>query len=445
MNTLTTLRNQFAGKRILVVGLGFNGGGVGLVNFFTSLESHVTITDNKTKEELESSLIQIKSSDVTLKLGGHSQEDFLYADYIFKGPSVPWNMPYIVEAEKRGIPVEMEASFFASICPAPIVGVTGTRGKSTTSSIIYQLLLDNGYRTHLGGNVSQVSTISLLNDLDNRSVVVLELSSWQLSGFHRRKISPHVAVLTNLYPDHLNFYHNMDAYFYDKKAIYQYQKAGDVFVYHKLLEPLLDKKEIKAKPLTFDAKTFSEQLINLRGEHNYANAGAALKVSEAFNIDIVQAMKSIRKFAGLPYRQQIIRKMDRLIFINDTSSTTPVAAVQAIKSFSDKPIIQFLGGNAKRLPTDELLHELEKVEHIVLLAGSFTDEIIDRLRELYPEKLSPIYDNLSEAVREGIRLAKIMNTETYLLFSPGATSFAMFKNEFHRGDEFNRIVLGIKE
>jgi len=433
------LKRKFQGKRVLIVGLGLLGSGIGLARFFSELDASITVTDLKSKEILQPSIEKLKDYQINFVLGKHNLQDFLESDYLFKGPSVRWDNPNIVAAQKKGIPIFMESSFFAGVCPAKIIGVTGTRGKSTTSKMIFDVIKANGKSVYLAGNVPNVSTISLLNHLTEDDYVVLELSSWQLAGFHAQKISPDVAVFTNFYPDHLNYYETMDDYLYDKEAIYLYQKKENSLIVNENL-----KGKIKIPPgntIYFSASDFSEKLEFLKGSHNLENAAAAYKVAEVLGLDKETSLKTLINFNGLPYRQQIIAEKDNVIVINDTTSTTPVAAVYALDSFSDKSVVLILGGNAKKLPYDNLINKLSGVKKIVLLAGSFTDEILPVLTSKYPEKLSGPYDRLEPAIEKGLALAYDLKEKCYLLFSPAATSFAMFNNEFHRGDEFNKIVL----
>ncbi len=436
---------QYQGKKILVVGLGLQGGGVGIAKFFAEQGAKVTVTDKKTENQLAPSLEALKNYSITYRLGGHNLQDFLDADVIFKGPSVLWSTPEIVAAEKKGTPVEMELSFFSENFPGKIIGVTGTRGKSTTSQLLFDLLQQSGYPVHLGGGLPGISTINYLKTLGKDDWIVMEISSWALSGFHRKKISPHIGVFTNVYPDHLNYYKNMDDYLNDKKAIFIYQKEDDYLVVNKVLLDIV--KEAKSKIIPFDKNGFPSELNNLKGDHNLENAAAALQVAKILGIDEKKAIDFISNFKGLPYRQEIIERKENVIFVNDTTSTTPIATIKAIDSFKDKRIVLILGGNSKNLPFENLIAELNKVEKIILLAGSFTDQVIDDLRNSMPDKISiKVYDDLEEAVKEAYEIAKEVNLtlggerEVCVLFSPAATSFAMFNNEFHRGDEFNKIV-----
>lgn len=448
-NVIRSLKKEYSGKKILIVGLGLQGGGVGVAKFFAELNAQVTVTDKKTKEQLSQSIDILKHLPVAFHLGGHEVNDFLAADVIFKGPAVPWDLPEIVEAQKKNIPIEMDLAFFSQHCPARIIGVTGTRGKSTTVYLIYQLLKQSGFPVYLGGSLPGVSTIDYLKTVTGNDWVVLELSSWALSGFHRKKISPHIAVFTNFYPDHLNYYQNMDEYLYDKRAIYLYQKPEDYLIINKALLPIIDSSHPQGVQITFEASDFPGELKFLKGEHNRENAAAAAAVAKILKLDWSGSINFLKQFRGLPYRQEVVGKKGNVVFINDTTSTTPIATIKAIESFKDKKIVLILGGNSKNLPFIQLINKLNKVEKVVLLAGSFTEEVVDSLRALMPEKISQrIYDNLEKAVGEAYRLAKGLDSrfrgnDIIILFSPGATSFAMFNNEFHRGEEFNRIVSGL--
>lgn len=436
---LEKLKNKFKNKKILIIGLGLQGGGLGLAKFFCDLGAKVTVTDLKKEKELKDSLDQLKSYPIRYSLGGHREEDFLNADIIFKGPSVPWELPELKLAKKIKKPIEMELSFFASLSPAKIIGVTGTRGKSTTTYLIYNLLKKNNYSIYLGGNLPEVSTINLLKKITKKDWVVLELSSWALSGFHQKKISPHIAVFTNFYPDHLNYYDNLKNYLYDKKAIYLYQKDQDYLIANLSLKKIIQKKN---NLIWFSKKDFPYKLKYLKGDHNLENAGAVIKLADLLGIERERAIQLITNFKGLPYRQEIVYQRNNLTIVNDSASTTPIATIRAIETFKDKEIILILGGNSKNLPFELLLRKLSFVKKIILLKGSFTDEIFSYLKEKFKNKTEKIvYDDLELAFKEAYHVALNFNKrEKVILFSPGATSFSMFKNEFHRGEIFNQLV-----
>lgn len=441
MNTVDTLKEQYQGKNVLVVGLGLLGGGLGIARFFAELGARVRVTDQKSEQELAPSIRALHGLSIEYTLGRHDVADFLWADIIFKGPFVQWSLPELMRATEKGTPIEMELSFFASVCPAPIIGITGTRGKSTTTSMVSHILLESGRTTHLAGSLPHLSTINLLKDVSPGDWVVMELPSWPLSGFHRKKISPHIGVFTNFYPDHLNYYSSMEEYFHDKTAIFKYQESKDYLVANGSLEPKLQGLGIKSAVHYFSANDYPELTLSVPGNHNRENAAAAIMAAICAGVGQSQAIRAVSSFTGLPYRLQTVRTHDGITVVNDTTSTTPVATLTALQTFSDRPVILIFGGKDKNLPYAELLPALENVKRITLLKGSFTDKIMPELTSRFPEKLSPIYTDLEEAYKDANNWARQMAAEKpVILFSPGATSFAMFNNEYHRGEAFNAIV-----
>ena len=318
-NPISQLKEKYCGKRILVVGLGLQGSGIGAVKFFSELGAAVTVTDLKNKEQLKSSIDELKQYNVRFSLGGHKVEDFINTDVILKGPGVRWDRPEIKAAQEKGIPIEMESALFAAFCPAPIVGITGTRGKSTTTSMIYEVLKLTGRHVHLAGNIPQVSTILLLEKIHSDDIVVMELSSFQLSGFHAYKISPHIAVFTSFYPDHLNYYSSMDDYFHDKSAIYAYQTEKDFLIAHNSLQERIENDKPHSRVTYYSSSEFPAEFMYLRGVHNKRNAAAALHVSSLFNIPKNDADDTLKNFKNLSYRQAVVAEKNGVTFINDTT------------------------------------------------------------------------------------------------------------------------------
>ncbi len=437
------LRDEFKNKRVLVVGLGLQGGGVGVVNFFSKLGAKVTVTDKKNHTELKLSIKKIKKNkNLKLVLGKHDLKDFINQDLIIKGPSVPWNLPEIIEAKKHKIPILMEIPFFFKYSPTQnIIGITGTRGKSTTTNLIFSLLKKSGFNVFLGGNIPNISTISLLEKLHEDDWIVLELSSWSLSGMKTVKMSPHISVFTNLYPDHLNYYKDMNEYFKDKSYVYKFQTKNDFLVANQSLRLRIEKQPPASKIIYINSKSIKFNLLHLKGVHNRENAACAFQVGKILNIKISKIKKILQNSRGLPFRQEVVRKMGNITFINDTTSTTPVATEKAIERFYPKgKIILILGGNSKELPTVSLINKLKNVSKIIFLEGSFTRELYDQIMHKYPNKVTSVYSRLSDAVDKAYSEAKRINSKTFVLLSPGATSFATFKNEFDRGEQFNKLI-----
>ena len=239
-------REFFKKKKITVIGLGLLGRGLGDAIFLAEHGAELIVTDLRDEKTLAPSLAKLERyKDIRYTFGGHKLEDFRKRDFILKAAGVPLDSPYIAEARKNKIPIKMDASLFAKLMPKGIilVGVTGTRGKSTTTALIYEILKERFKiydlrfknrkkpKVYRGGNLLSEATLPLLEKVHAGDIVVLELDSWQLQGFHDAKISPQVAVFTTFLDDHLLYYKgNRKRYFEDKAAIFRYQKKGDVLI-----------------------------------------------------------------------------------------------------------------------------------------------------------------------------------------------------------------------
>jgi len=282
----------------------------------------------------------------------------------------------------------------------------------------------------------------LVAKLKKSDGVVLELSSWALSGLRRQKLSPHYAIFTSFYPDHLNYYPNINDYFRDKEAIFAFQKPADYLIINRKLAKKIRGK-VRAKMIFFEKKDFPARLKFLFGDHNRENAAAAYQLAKVLNLNLKRALKILRNFNQVPFREEIIFSKNKLTIVNDTTSTTPVATIKALDAFKSKgKIVLILGGKSKNLPTDKLIKELTKVERVVLLAGSFTNDILEKLKKKFINKLDGPYANFFQAIKKAYLRAEEISIQrpTYLIFSPGATSFSMFKNEFDRGEKFNQLI-----
>src|SRR5579863_8601719 len=220
------------GKRVLVMGLGLQGSGIAAARYATQQGAIVRVTDMKSPEVLAPSVQALAGLPIEFVLGTHRDEDFLWAEIVIRNPGVPLSSPYLQLARRHGARIEMEIGLFFLACPGRIVGITGTRGKTTTTTLIYNILRNSGIHTVLGGNVAGVETLSLLPHITPETVVVLELSSWQLEGLAPHAISPAVAVMTNIYPDHLNTYDGMEDYAAAKANIFRFQRADDIAVFN---------------------------------------------------------------------------------------------------------------------------------------------------------------------------------------------------------------------
>jgi len=431
---------HFKNKKITIMGLGLLGRGIGVARFLAEAGAQLTITDLKTKKELKLSLDKLKKfKKINYILGRHRLADFRNKDMIIKAAGVPLDSLYIKEALRNKIPVEMDASLFIKLAKIKTIGITGTRGKSTVTDIIYQILKKNYSlgNVFLGGNVKGVATLPLLKKVKKNDIVVLELDSWQLQGFNDLKISPQISIFTNFLPDHMNYYKNrMDLYFKDKSSIFKFQNKNDYLIVSQQAKKEITKRFnniIKSKIIITKNEKWQTKLI---GEHNQENFNLASQVLEILGIKKSIIKKEIKNYSGLPGRMEFVRNFKGIDYYNDTNATSPEAVIAAINAIN-KDIILIAGGNDKELNYKEMVEIIEKkVKTLILIKGTATEKIVD----LMGYSIETV-DNMRDAIKKANKFAK---NGDMILLSPGAASFGIFKNEYDRGNQFVKLVKRIK-
>jgi UDP-N-acetylmuramoylalanine--D-glutamate ligase len=432
---------QFEGKNITVMGLGLLGRGLGDVKYLAECGANLIVTDLKNEETLASSVEGLKNfANIQFVLGEHRLEDFRGRDLVLKAAGVPIDSPYIAEARKEGTPIRMSADLFAEYAQIPIVGVTGTRGKSSVTHMITAMLQESGKKVVLGGNVRGISTLALLPEVTPEHIAVLELDSWQLQGFGEARVSPNVAVFTTFYPDHLNYYkEDLDVYLNDKANIFLNQKEEDTLVIGKQCAPIIIDKygehiESRIK-LANELDLPDTWILKVPGVHNRYNAALALAAARALSIPDEASKKALEEFTGVPGRLELLREVDGVVYYNDTTATTPEATLSGLEAVADpdaKNVILIMGGADKGLDMSKLLGAIpEYTKRVILLAGTGTD----RIRAELPD--AEVFENLAMAVMDARVHA---DAGDVVLFSPSFASFGMFKNEYDRGDQFVTIV-----
>ena len=436
----------FKGRRITVMGLGLLGRGLNDTLFLIEHGARVTVTDLKTSEQLASSLEKLKGLPVTVKVGGHDPDDFINTDMILRNADVPRSSPLLKIAQDHGVPVEMDESLFCKFFHGLVVGITGTRGKTTTTSLIHHILGAGARKSHLAGNIMGVATLPLLGKVQPDDVVVLELSSWQLQGFHAAAISPQASVFTNIYPDHMNRYSGMDEYIHDKTAIYRYQKNGDFCVFNRS-NPVTMELSLQAPAgvAHFTASDVPQEWeVNLPGNHNLENVAAAINTTRLLGIDEMTIRKQVESFRGVEHRLQWLGTKRGIGFINDTTSTTPVSGIAALNSLESHGVMLIAGGADKKLDLTEFARAASaKAIRIALLEGTATDELHRKLVEFGAQnRIAGVFSNLKTAVDSLMQHARQGHV---ILLSPACASFGMFKNEFHRGESFIKLFEELKE
>ena len=430
----------FKDKRITVLGLGLLGRWVGDVEFLATCGAEVLVTDKKSEAELAGSVAKLKKyPNVTFKLSGHDAEDFKHCDMVLKAAGVPLDSPEIAAARAAGIPVVMSTALFAKYAMeagAKIVGVTGTRGKTTVAHMIYHSLIRANRRTVLGGNIRGVSTLAMLPQVQAGDVAVLELDSWQLQGFGDLKISPNISVFTNLMPDHQNYYPDMGSYFVDKANIFRHQKNGDtLFVGETVLERVSAARPAFAPqvppPISSDWK------LKIVGEHNRENASFANAALQALGLSDDEIKVGLESFEGVEGRLQFVREVKGVKIYNDNNATTPEATIVALRALGNN-LTLIVGGSEKGLALDELVSEIkERVSHVILLKhpnykGS------ERLGARLDAAAVPYME--LQSLKAALAAALEKTKTGIVLFSPAFASFGMFKNEYDRNDQFLELV-----
>ncbi|MHB1163505.1 MAG: UDP-N-acetylmuramoyl-L-alanine--D-glutamate ligase [Minisyncoccota bacterium] len=432
--------SYFRGKKITVMGLGLLGRGVGDVRYLAACGADLIVTDLKTQEALATSCEQLKEfQNIRFVLGEHRLEDFHDRDLILKAAGVPLDSPYIAEAKKNNIPVRMSADLFAEISGLPIVGITGTRGKSTVTHLVHAILEAAGKKVLLGGNVRGVSTLALLEEATPEHVAVLELDSWQLQGFGGANMSPHIAVFTTFYQDHLNYYKTEpEAYLADKANIFLYQTPEDTLVLGKQCAPTIIEKygdKIEAQTVVVDELKLPDTwTLKIPGLHNRYNAALALAAVRAQGIPDDVSRKALESFVGVPGRLELVREVNGVKIYNDTTATTPEATLAALRALDTgiQNVVLIMGGADKDLDMNALLYEIPNhTKRVILLSGTGTNRVLEFLPG------ASVFDSLTSAVHEAFAAASPGDT---ILFSPAFASFGMFKNEYDRGDQFNALV-----
>jgi len=458
---------SWKGKKVLVLGLGQypKGSGISAALFAIRTGATVRVTDQKTEKELEANVRTLKRyKNVTFILGRHRLEDVRWADVIIRNPRVRPSSPEMKLATKLGKRIESDVSIFMERCPSPVVGITGTRGKSTATTLVYEMLKASKKHVWLGGNIL-ISPLTFLSKVKLRDIVVLELSSWLLETTGANGISPKFALVTNLMRDHLNTYDGMDDYAEAKAQIFRHQNEKGIVVLN--ADDAYGRqfaKETPGRVLTFSGKTkktdawltkkdlawkdpktgVNEILIprsslKLLGEHNATNILSAALLARASGASTSGIRSVAKTFKGIPDRLEEIATIQGVRYVNDTTSTTPDATIAAVNALApvSKAIRLIAGGADKELQFDELAKLLKKKRvSVTLFEGTAFAPFSKALRSagVTFERVGSMEEALTVHRREAAE------GDTILL-SPGCASFGLFLNEFERGEQFKSLVL----
>jgi len=456
---------------VTVMGLGLNGGGLAATKFLCAHGARVTVTDLRDESTLAPSLAEIANLPVRLVLGKHDDNDFSSADMVIKNPAVRPGNKYVAMSKK----IETDLSLFFQFNSNPVIGITGSKGKSTTSSALHDGLLENWPGARLGGNIT-VSPLSFLHELNPGDPVVLELSSFQLGDLalsysYRQsgKLSSfplRLAIMTSLFPDHQDYYGSMPAYLTDKQFLFAGQgpqhdailRTDDV--YASSIEPgharrwyvetrpsqgLIDGKQgayLNARgegilSAERESMILPEKLAIL-GEHHRGNLLQAALALSILGVDHATIARRLSAFKGIEHRLEPCGELPGINFVNDSAATIPQAALEAVKSIKGR-VHLITGGTDKALEFETYLAIAKQAGSLHLLSGTASDKIIPLLQEAGCAYHGP-FNSIEAALSSAVAQAHPSDT---VLLSPGCASFGLFLNEFDRGRKFKAAVQAI--
>jgi UDP-N-acetylmuramoylalanine--D-glutamate ligase len=462
-------KNWFQNKTILVFGLGLHGGGLAVTNWLLNHGSRVIVTDKKTKKELRPTLTRLNKKNVCFYLGQEPGLNLLSKiDLIIQNPGVPNEHKFLIQAKRKNIPIMNEAGLFFSLCKYPIVAITGSKGKSTTTDLLGKIVKSQFKKTLVGGNIRTTAMFTILDKIKHPTPIILELSSWQLEGLVAIKRSPELAIVTNIKQEHLNRYKSFRHYIKAKSYIFYWQKSLDKTILN------FDDKETKkfgflakGKVYWFSLKKIVSQgvfiknnniywkeknniekiiainQIKLPGLHNLQNVLATVCASKIMHIKNKNINKVLKKYKGLPDRLETVRIFNNIRFINDSTATAPVATIAALQTITGN-IILIAGGSSKKLPVLNLAQEIKKkVNYCLLFKGQGSNELISALSKIKypPTKIKTDFISMKSIVKEAVGLAKKGDV---ILLSPGFASFSNFINEFDRAQQFKKEIFLLK-
>ncbi len=462
MKTPTEIaRERFAGKRVTVVGLAREG--ASLVRFLVAAGAEVTANDRAPADKLAPTLSSLQGLPVRLVLGGHPAEAFQEADTIFVSPGVPQQLAPLAAARRLGIPLSSETQLLLELCRGRIIGITGSAGKTTTTSLVGAMLREAGFLPYVGGNIG-VPLLDRLEEIREEDWVVLEMSSFQLETL---PCSPPVAAILNITPNHLDRHGDMESYAAAKANILRHQRPGDWAILNAddettasltapgevrwfSLRRSVDGGYLEGDRVMLRRGGDEEEVcrtgeVLLRGRHNLANVVAATAVASVAPVPVAAMRAAIRSFRGVPHRLEVVGEVNGVTFCNDSIATAPERSIASLQSF-DRPIVLIAGGRNKRLPMESWAEAIRERVRALVLMGEATQEIERAVLAVGGSRLPRMVKvgSMEEAVGEAAAVAEAGDV---VLLAPGCTSFDMFKDFEERGERFRRCVrnLGSKD
>ncbi len=450
---MTDFKEYFKGKRVTVMRIGLLGRGIGDTAYLAEAGADILVVDAASQEVMQPAVDQLSQyPNIAWKFGPYDFADFKDADLVLVGAGAPLDEPVLLECQAAGVRLVQSAALFAELSGVPVIGVTGTRGKSTVTMMIHHVLsYITGEKILLGGNIRGVSNLQLLNEVKEDSLCVMELDSWQLQGWGWAGLSPTVAVFTSFMEDHLNYYTRggksheeaMAAYFTDKAQIFLHQEESGTFIttpaVFEWVKKVLPNETIGQELVLADTSVLPEDmLLSMPGEHNRLNAALAYEALRAVGLDDEAIFEGLATFPGVEGRLQLVATKDNVRVYNDNNATTPQATQAALEALDlgNRNIILIAGGADKNIDVTNLAYAItQHCKNVLLIPGSGTDNLLSYLDG--GEVGVSVLPDLKTAFAEATRLAQ---NGDIILFSPAFASFSQYKNEYERNDEFLSLV-----
>jgi len=457
---LENFEKNLKNQKVAVIGLGVSN--IPLIDYLYEKQADVTIFDDREEEKIDSNLInKVKQYGFRYFLGNRNLENLQGFDLIFRSPSCLPTKQELVAEKSRGAIVTTEIEQLMKMAPCKIIGITGSDGKTTTTSLTYEIIKNAGYNVHLGGNIG-IPLFTRLKEIKPEDIIVLELSSFQLMEM---EVSPEIAAITNITPNHLNIHKDYDEYIEAKKNIFKKQNESEIVVLNE--DNMLTracKNEVPGKAIMFSSTQkldngyivedgivkkcedgIRRHIVNtadlkLKGIHNFQNVCTALALTETL-VDIDNAVETIKAFSGVSHRLELVRTIDGVEWYNDSASTSPTRGISALNSFNNKEIILIAGGADKNLDYTPLGKPIvDKVKKLILI-GQTAPKIYDAVKTELELQNKELDIHMCETFMQSLELAKrLAKPGQVVLFSPASTSFDMFKDMYDRGDQFKAAV-----
>jgi UDP-N-acetylmuramoylalanine--D-glutamate ligase len=459
------MMNNLTGKRVVIIGAARQG--QALARYLVRHGAQVTLNDRRSIEDLRAAQAALMDLNVNWITGGHPLEMLDEADLLCLSGGIPLNIPIVIEAQRRGIPLSNDTQIFLQAVPCKTIGITGSAGKTTTTSLVGHMAQEafeaQSTNVWIGGNIGD-PLINYVDDMKVDDLAIMEISSFQLE---QMSISPQIAVVLNITPNHLDRHNTMEAYTAAKARILEFQRPEDTavlcrddagswnlrdkvqgrlisFGFRQIDESeegtFIQASHLYLREKNVDIPLMLEDAIHLRGEHNRMNVLAACAIGFAAGFPLDSMLAAIQEFRGVPHRLEFVREWKGSVWYNDSIATAPERTMAAIRSFKE-PLVLLLGGRDKNLPWEDLAEMVHsRVDHVVLF-GEAAEKIAAALGSVRDGK-RPFSINRCKGLKDAVELAaRIVEPGDIVLFSPGGTSFDEFRDFEERGESFRTWVL----